>query len=131
MTLPDLISRVREAKRPSRELDVRLRWAVVDKDRAAAIAHVSDDHLRDRGIPLYTDSLDAITALIERVLPDLVIKATKLGDGSGEWQIIEAWLADTGDEIVADLVMPSRPPALAFCETLLLALQERETTDAT
>lgn len=73
----------------------------------------------------FTASVDAALALVERLRPELVIKATKLGDGSGHWQITEAWFGDT--EVVDDMApMDPRPGALAILIALIKSLLEEQ-----
>lgn len=77
-TLRDLLVRVEAATGPDRELDGRI-WAGISAvkylewDGAGVLWQESSGGLRhqtDSRIPLFTASIDAVVALIERVLPE-------------------------------------------------------------
>lgn len=73
--------------------------------------------------PRYTASIDAATALCERKCPSLVIHMTRLADGSGNFQVTEAWTAD--NEIVDSFYpMDPKPAALAIVLATLKALEK-------
>jgi hypothetical protein len=136
--LSNLIERVEKASGPDREISRDILclcgWSYEKRGRDIKLwMYGPNGERRDHpGVGLFdaphvTKSTDAITALIEQKLPGLVVKATKLGDGSGHWQITEAWLSDTGDEVISDFApMEPKPGALALCLAFLLALQSQE-----
>lgn len=104
--LNDLLERVRAAQGPDR---------ILSRDVSRYFGRVGN----------VTASIDAVSALIDAVVPNLVIKAMKIGDGSGAWQIVEAWCDDI--EIVSEWVpMEPRPGALAMLEVFLSAVDQKE-----
>jgi len=72
-------------------------------------------------------SVERAFELVDRVALDLVIRMTRIGDGSGELQIEEVWFADSGVEVI-DPFNPLLPaqPALAILAALLSALIAQE-----
>jgi len=136
--LTELIERVKAATGPDRELsrDVLTTvggWAYEKRNRDAKLwMYGPQGHRKDTpgaslfGAPHVTSSIDAALALVERVCPDLVIHMTRLGDGSGQLQITEAWLAGIGNQVVDNFSpLNPKPEALAILLTALLALQSQ------
>lgn len=130
-TLRSLLARVEVADGADRELDGRI-WAatagvtilewdgdgVLWKDEHGGLRHQRDDR-----IPAYTASIDAVVALVERVLP------------SG-WTRVDVWNTDDVKQVTAS-VLPLPVPnstssgkaataPLALLSALLKALIARE-----
>lgn len=76
--LPSLIERVESGDGPDRELDVFVFGTIADKDAPWSADDIT--YVISRGdlavnVPLYTTSLDAVTGLIERVLPGWIVES--------------------------------------------------------
>lgn len=80
--------------------------------------------------PLFSGSIDAAIALCERVTPDLAISMKRIGDGSGRIQVNDAWLSESGDELIPDSSPAEpRPPALAILAVFIHALISKASND--
>ena len=118
--IASLLERVKAATGSSRELD-RLITEIT--------GYPNVYRNEDGSIPFtatvanFTGSVDAALALVERLAPTLVMKPTILGDGTGHWQMTEAWC---GDIDVVDEWNPWEPmsPPLAILAALLTSLKE-------
>lgn len=130
MELKELIERVKAATGPDRELDAFIGWHV---DGWASSICPEPQHValmvskNGLPVPTYTASVDAALILAERLCPDLVIKFTRIGDGSGMLQITEAWRSESGDQVVDDMSpLDPMPGAIAIILALLTALDQKE-----
>jgi len=110
--LAELERRLSEATKGDSDLD----WLITQWADPDAIPF-SSAHLH------YSTSVDAAFALVERKASDLVLCMTRLGDGSGRIQIIEAWLSESGVEVVdSSRPMDPAPGGIAVCRALIKAL---------
>lgn len=129
-TLRDLLVRVEAATVPDRELDGRI-WCLMGGltfyrwDGAGVVWKVADGTIRHSAserIPLFTTSIDATVALIERELPDWawsVARAESQGSAA-------VWATGSFDETLARVPLSNTPPALALIAAMLKALVARE-----
>lgn len=135
MTLPDLIEALQAAEGPSRELDVAIlavcfpEWAKPEPPFYAPhcvgdepIYFHAPNWMRKRECPELTASLDAATALVERLLPGAFVTLRFKVRGAYHHADIE-W-----DEAEMD-VQANNAPSLALA-LVLAALKAKEASDA-
>lgn len=145
--LADLIARVEGASGPDRELDADLHLAFgqapnehynrpwrhpillsEEHRRPGLLEYVEISGVSARPAPIYTASIDAALALMERCLPGLVLVMRRLANGL--WQVDEAWIYNgPHDATDFDVDSSPRPGALAILLALLRALQSQEPSD--
>lgn len=123
--LAELLGRVKAATGPDRVIDRWLQLLLVNEGRTGRFrskeAWIEACRSQRWATEHFTRSIDAALALTDRVFPSLVINSVKLGDGSGNWQVREAWTDEA--EVVSEWSpLEPRPGALAIVEVLLSAL---------
>lgn len=141
--LTDLLRRVEGATGPDRELDADVLAALLDARRERGYHNANAmrakgsadlparDYWRRCG-PLVTASVDAALALVERVLPGLVIDMCRLGRPGNQFQVREVLIYCGEEPDVLEVerdYWPARPAPLAILEALLHALIARESAD--
>jgi hypothetical protein len=129
--LRELLARVQAATGPDRGIDVDVLtsidgWRHIDGSMfygpGEAVAHLCDGWFDPevQELPFVTASLDAVTALIERVLLDASWDVYKVPSG----------LADASVYSPDEHAAQGHTPALALLAAFLSALIEKETRDA-
>lgn len=124
MTRSELIAALREAKAGSRELDAAMWEAATggvpehdDWDDTCTVSLGESDLWDCVPLPCVTTSLDAITGLIERVLPECFWAAESHRKSASVYTV------DGG--IDGEAIGGVSTPALALCLALLLALETK------
>lgn len=126
--LRELVERVERATGPDRELDL-----LIGRHVAGLTPPSDSDPLRRwsgpgvaflGAVPTYTSSLDAITALIERVLPEWQIEQISWEPVRGGKCIAAIGNFGAGEAYRCAMNKYPKPPALACCEALLRAKLE-------
>lgn len=122
-TISSLLSRVRAARGPDRELDARI-------DAALFGGRAARDFTGDDPAPCYTASIDDAVALVERALPGWRFRsmeeagAVRLeGATNGDWLVVlwECRRAGGGTRKQVGKTLP-----LAILAALLSALEQKE-----
>lgn len=139
--LAELLARVEAAEGPDRELDFDLERLTLEGDgweREDCGPRYSPKWIRAEGdgryfvhgvAPHLTGSVDAALALVDRVLPGLVIDMCRIGRPGNQFQVHEVLIYSGEDSDVEEVerdYWPVRPGALAILEALLRALLAKD-----